>query len=454
MMLRDSKLGKRREQSAPFAAPAGVNRYDSGAGAGEGVDRKIAKKKWPPRKIALVAAIFLFAGFIAYGYSTTTGGSRLNVEQDKLTVSLVTEGEFQEFINITGNVMPRNTVYLDAVEGGRVEEVFIREGAVVEKGEPILSLSNSDLQLRLLNNETMVAEQESNLQTMHFQIEQSRLNLRQQLIEMDYQVQALERQHTRNLDLHAKRLISDEDYEKTRDEYEYWLRRRELTQQSYRQDSLSQAARIDQMEASIMRMRRNFALLQQTLENLLVRAPVSGHLTMLDAEVGELRASGSRFGQIDVLDGGYKVRAGIDEYYISRVQKGQRGKTQPIAGEEYQMEVTRVYPEVRDGRFEVDLEFVGDVPESIRRGQTIRFNLELGDPGRAVLLPRGGFYQTTGGNWVYVLDPSGDFATRRTIRLGRQNPNFYEVQEGLVPGERVVTSSYETFGDADRLVLN
>ena len=420
------------------------------SGGGEGMDRKIARKKWPPRRIALVAGVVLFAALVAYGFSTTTGGKKLNVEREKLTVAQVTEGDFQELISVTGNVMPRTTIYLDAVEGGRVEEVFVQEGAMVEQGQPILRLSNNDLRLRLMQNEAALAEQVSYLQNARFQIEQNRLNLRQQLIAMDYEIQRLQRDHRRNQELHDKQLISDQTFEQTRDELDYYQRRKELTLDSYRQDSLSQAARIGQMAEAVDRMRTNFSLLQDALENLTFRAPRAGHLTMLQAEIGELRSPGSRFGQIDVLDDGYKVRAAIDEFYITRVQRDQRAVGEQN-GREYEMRIIRVFPEVRDGRFEVDLEFVGD-PPSIRRGQTLRFRLEMSDPARAVLVPRGGFYQTTGGNWIYVLE--GDVATKRFIRLGRQNPTHYEVLDGLQPGEQVVTSSYDTFGDADRLVLN
>jgi HlyD family secretion protein len=251
--------------------------------------------------------------------------------------------------------------------------------------------------------------------------------------------------------MYDKQLISEQEYEEVKFELDYWQRNKRLTLEGFQQDSLQMVTQLGQMEASVQRMETNYEVLQRILDNLTVRAPVSGHLTALDAERGELRSSGSRFGQIDVLDG-YKVRAGVDEFYIARVSRGQTATTQPIAGEEYEMTVRRVYPEVRDGRFEVDLEFTGEIPAGIRRGQTIRFLLEMSDPSEAVLVPRGGFFQSTGGNWVYVVDPSGDFAVKRTIRIGRQNTQHYEVLEGLEPGDQVVTSSYDTFGDADRLV--
>jgi HlyD family secretion protein len=307
--------------------------------------------------------------------------------------------------------------------------------------------------MRLLTNEAALTEQESMLQNMRFQIEQARLNLRQQVLQMDYEIQRLKRQFDRSQQLYEKKLIADQEYLAVKDEYEYWIRRREVTEASFRQDSLAQTLRLGQMQEAVSRMRANFGLLQMTLENLTVRAPVAGHLTMLEAEIGEILNRGTRLGQIDMIDGGYKVRAGIDEFYIERVFRGQTASTQRLGGQEHRMEVMRVYPEVREGRFEVDLEFPGGQPEEVRRGQTIRLNLELGDPAEAVVVPRGGFYQSTGGNWIFVVDPSGDFAERRSIRLGRQNPTHYEVLEGLTPAELVVTSSYETFGDADRLVF-
>lgn len=446
-----------RPEASPSERPSIFVTHDpNGAtsGGGEGMDRTVKKKKLTPVRIAILIGGLAFVALVGYGFYTTSGGARLNVERDKITVATVQQGVFQEAINVTGNVMPRTTVYLDAVEGGRVEEVFLREGSFVEAGQPLLRLSNSDLQLRLMSNEAALAEQESNLQTSRFQVEQNRLDLRQQLTEMDYQIQRLRRQHARNAELHAKNLIAEETFEETRDELAYWESRRELTHASYRQDSLSQAVRLSQMQGAVDRMRANFGLLQETLANLTVRAPVSGHLTALEAEIGELRPSGSRFGQIDVLDEGYRVRAQVDEFYISRIFRGQTATTQRIGDATYDMEIARVYPEVRDGRFEVDLDFVGEQPESFRRGQTVRLNLELSDPAEAVIIPQGGFFQETGGNWIYVVEPSGDFAVRRPIRIGRKNTQHYEVLEGLQPGEQVVTSSYQTFGDVDRLVFN
>lgn len=423
----------------------------NGSGAGEGIDRKIDKKFWTSKRIALIAGAVLFVALIAYAVASTAGGKRLNVDRERITVAAVTEGPFQELISVTGTVLPRTTVYLDAVEGGRIEEVLVREGAHVEQGQPILRLSNNDLQLRMLNAEAQRIEQRDRLQNTRFNMEMNSLNLRQQLAEMNYQIERLQKQYQRQRELYDKKLVSQQEFEAVRDEYEYQQRRKELTMRAYQQDSLRMVTQIVQMEQALSRMERNFDVIQNNLENLVVRAPIAGQLSMLDAEIGQIRTSGSRFGQIDVLDG-YRVRAQIDEFYISRVTRGQAAQGE-VAGQEYRLIATRVYPEVRDGRFEVDFEFVDAAPAGIRRGQTLRFRLEMSDPSQAVMVPRGGFYQTTGGNWIYVLTESGDAATRRYIQLGRQNPTHFEVLKGLDPGERVVTSSYETFGDADRLVL-
>lgn len=421
------------------------------SGTGEGIDRKIEKKWWTPARIAMGGGAVLFIALIGYAIASGTGGKRLNVDREKITIATVTDGPFQELISVTGTVLPLSTVYLDAVEGGRIEEVFVREGAHVQAGQPILRLSNNDLQLRLLNAEAQRIEQRDRLQNTRFNMEMNSLSLRQQLTEMNYQIERLEKRFERQRELREKQLISQQEFEEVRDEYEYWQQRKELTLQAFRQDSLRMIQQIGQMESALDRMERNFQVIQDNLENLVVRAPIEGQLSMLDAEIGQIRGPGTRFGQIDVLEG-YRVRAQIDEFYISRVVRDQRAQGE-VAGQNYELIATRVYPEVRDGRFEVDFEFAGEAPAGIRRGQTLRFRLEMSDPAQAVMVPRGGFYQTTGGNWIYVLDGSEEVATRRFIQLGRQNPTHFEVLKGLEPGERVVTSSYETFGDADRLVL-
>jgi HlyD family secretion protein len=422
-------------------------------GTGEGVDRKIEKQTFTPKRIAMLAVALAAVGAIAYGvWTTATGGQALNVDPEKLTISTVEQGPFQEFIAVTGNVLPEQTVFLDAVEGGRIEEMYVQEGAMVEDGAPILRLSNNDLRRQVLNSEAQIAEQQNQMEQLKLSMEQQALNLQQQIANMEYQIKQLQRQHDRQERLHERNLISEETYLSTRDELEYQQRRLELTRSAFVQDSLSQETRLNNMEDTEQRLQRNYEVLRESLDNLTVRAPIDGQLTALNGEIGQIISSGTRLGQVDRVDT-YKIRADIDEFYIERVERGQTATTQPIGGTEYALRVRRVYPEVENGTFQVDLQFAGDAPDGLRRGQSVRLRLELGSPEQATLLARGGFYQSTGGNWAYVLSEDGGDAVRTPIRLGRQNPNYFEVLGGLDPGDKVVTSSYDTFGDADRLVL-
>lgn len=438
--------------SGDGAQEDGGPRRSPGTSHGEGVDRKIEKKTFTPKRIALGAAALLVIGLVGYLiWDASTGGQRLSVEREKLQISTVEEAPFQEYIAVTGTAIPRQTVYLEAVEGGRVEEVYARSGQMVERDAPILRLSNNDLRLRLMENESRLSEAAARVQGQRFQMEQQRLDLQQQLAQMDYEIRRLKREEERKQKLYEKDLVSEKAYLEVKDELDYQQRRRALTRRSYRQDSLSQASRLRQQERSLQRQRQGFQTMQEDLQNLTVRAPVSGRLTSLDAEVGQIRSAGASFGQIDDTTG-YKIRAQVDEFYIERVREGQAATTQPVGGTRYDLRVRRVYPEVENGNFRVDLAFTGAAPQGLRRGQTVRLRLELGQPEQSLLIERGGFYQSTGGQWAYVLNGDGE-AVRQPIELGRQNPQHFEVLGGLEAGDEVVTSSYETFGDADRLVL-
>jgi len=426
------------------------NNHESNvAGGGQGMDRVIAKKTWTPRRIAMGVGALLFVALIGYGLWTTTGGTKLRVQQERLTISPATTGEFQEFISVIGTLEPVRTVFLDAAEGGRVEQIFVEEGAVMEAGEPILQLINNNLQLDLLNREAQFYETMNYLREARLAMEQNTLNLRQQLLDINYQITRLERQHARNEELFTKDLISDEEYEQVKDELEYQARSRELTLVSHKQDSLMRRVQVEQLEASVTRMQRNLEVVRQNLENLIVKAPIAGQLTSLNAEIGESISNGQRLGQVDRLDG-FKVNVPVDEHYLPRVNMGQDGRFS-LSDQEYGLEIQKVYPEVQGGLFEVDMFFTEESPDGIRRGQTLRIRLELGDLSEALLIPKGGFFNTTGGNWVYVVE--GDQAVRRPIRLGRQNPQFFEVLEGLEVGDQVITSSYDTYGDAEILIL-
>ncbi|MEJ2635437.1 MAG: HlyD family efflux transporter periplasmic adaptor subunit [Calditrichia bacterium] len=415
------------------------------------MDRVIEKKKWPPKKIAGIVLGGLVVFFFIYTFLFGDSSSKLNVETDRVTISTVSRGPFQEYIPVTGSVVPIKTVYLDAVEGGRVETRFIEEGSLVEKGDRILKLDNTNLQLDIMYREAELFQQINNLRNTRLEMERTRLDLQGKLIELDYQIQKQKRLFTRNQELHKKNLISNEEFEQSRDDYNYGVKHRALTLESYKQDSLFRQTQIHQLETSVHRMQANLEIVKQKLDNLIIKAPITGQLTSLNAEIGESKSPGERLGQIDVLDS-FKVRVDVDEFYIARIQIGKRGAFD-FAGKTYNLVIRKIYPEVSNGRFGVDMYFDGDVPQGIRRGQTLHIRLALGDLSEAVLLARGGFYQKTGGQWIYVVDKSGDFATRQSIKLGRQNPNYFEVLEGLKPGDKVVTSSYDSYGDIDKLVL-
>jgi len=415
------------------------------------MDRPIEKKKWPPKRIALFSGTALIVFLLVYVFYSTSGSSTLKIDSRKITISEVVSGKFQEFIPINGTVMPISTFYLDASEGGRVEQTYLEEGSFVNAGDSIMRLDNTDLHLDIMYREAQLFEQINNLRNTRLAIEQNSLTLRGQLVEIEYQIHKSERRFNQSVGLKEKNLISEDEFEQARDDFEYWTSRRDLTFETQRQDSILRSIQISQLEVSVERMQANLEVVKSKLDNLVLRAPVAGQLTSLIAEIGESKSRGERLGQIDILDG-FKIRAAVDEYYISRINKGQEG-TVKIASETYNLIIRKVYPEVREGRFQIDMEFDSPEPDGIRRGQTVQIRLALGDLADAVMLARGGFYQKTGGNWVYVVDESGEFATKRNISLGMYNPQVYQVLENLEPGEKVITSSYANFGDYDKLIF-
>ncbi len=417
-----------------------------------GMDRKIEQSKWSRKRLTRIGGVVALVCLLVYVFLISDSSSRLNVETGRLQISTVENGAFQFYIPLLGSVLPIKTYYLDAVEGGRVEAVVREAGSFVEKGDTILYLANTNLRLDIMNREASLFEQRNNLRNTRLAMQQNSLRLEAQLVELDYQVTSAERLFNRNAELVKRKLISQDEFEESRDRFNYLIKNRDLTIETQRQDSVFRSLQIEMLEQSVDRIQANLEFVRQNEENLYLRAPVSGHLTSLNAEIGESKTRGQRLGQIDILDG-YKVRADVDELYVTRLNVGMRGDFD-LTGNTYRLEVTKIYPEIRDGRFEVDLEFVGEAPEGVRRGQTVHVRLELDDLTEAVLLPRGSFYQSTGGNWAFVVNEDGGFATRRDIRLGRKNPEYFEVLEGLEPGDRVVISSYENFGDNDKLILN
>lgn len=415
------------------------------------MDRIIKKKKWTLKRIALILAITAFVVFVSLNFIFGDRSSRLNVQTERITISTVSQGPFQEFIPVTGTVIPIKTVYLDAMEGGRVAIKYLEAGTLVESGDAILNLENTDLLLNILYREADLAEQSNALRNTRLEMERNRLSLESQLMELNYQIKQQKRVFEQQEGLMKNNLASRHDFEQAKDNYEYLIQKRDLTIESFSQDSIFRELQINNLESALGRMHQNLELVKLNLEHLTVRAPISGQLTSLIPEIGESIARGERIGQIDQLDG-FKVRVGVDEHYIARINIGQQGEFE-FSGTTYKLVIRKIYPEVLEGRFEVDMEFVSETPAAIRRGQTLHIRLELGDLSDAVLLATGGFFQTTGGQWVYLLDASGDFAIKRDIRLGRKNPQVFEVLEGLNPGDRVVTSSYENYGDMDKLIL-
>ena len=414
------------------------------------MDRRIEKKRFTPRRIAIGGLAAAVIAFGAYALLSVNPSS-LNVDAEKLTLAPVTHGPFLEYIVEQGAVMPLTTIYLDAVEGGRVEEVYVEQGTHVEEGTPILRLSNANLQLSVMQREAELFREVNRLRETRVTMGQRRLSMRAGLVETEYQLRQAEREHARQDEMFKADLTSRQDYDEAKDNLEYLTRRRDVTVETLRQDSLFQTIQIQQLEESIDRLRLNLELIKQNEENLTIRAPITGLLSSLIAEVGESKPGGDRLGQIDVEDE-FKVRAAIDEHYIARIRSGQAGSFD-FAGGTYDLVISRVYPEVIEGQFEADMVFPEGMPEGLRRGQTLQVRIALGELADAMQVPRGGFYQKTGGRWIYVLDEAGEYAVRRQIRLGRQNSQYFEVLEGLEEGETVITSMYDNFGDMERLVL-
>ncbi|MBC7919552.1 MAG: efflux RND transporter periplasmic adaptor subunit [Ferruginibacter sp.] len=415
------------------------------------MDRVIVKKRWTTQRLLLIGGGIALVALITASILSTGGNSKLNVDTQKIMVSEVKKGTFQEFIPINGVVMPITTIYLDAIEGGRVEELYVEDGALLEKGRPIMKLANTDLELELANRETAVYDLITNMQNTRNLAEQNSIRLMNQLAEVDNALVEAERIYTMNKQLHADKAIADQDFKGSKNLYDYQLRRKRLTEQTLHQDSISTRQQMRQMKESVSRMQSNLSLMQKKAGDLVVKAPVSGQLTSRNAEIGESKARGQRLGQLDVLSG-FKVRADIDEHYISRVFAGLMGEF-TFANKTYPLKIKKIFTQVANGRFQVDMEFTKQVPEGIRRGQTLQIRLALSDETQALLLPKGGFYQQTGGNWIFKVNEAGNSAYRVDIRLGRQNPEYYEVTEGLQPGDKVVTSSYENYGDMQELVI-
>ena len=392
----------------------------------------------------------LFVAFVIY-LIARPNDKTLRVDRETLMISEAQKGEFNDYIRISGRVQPMTTIQLSPQEGGIVQEILIEEGSEVKAGDAILILSNDNLDMQILNSEAELAEKENILRNTQIQMEQQKLDVNQSVLEYGIQVDRLKRAYEQQKSLYEEKLIAREDYLKAEEDYRLAQQKYELIRERSKQDSLYRGTQLDRMEESLDNMVLNMQMIRKRKSNLIVKAPIDGELGLLDVVLGQSITSGTKIGQINSV-GTYKVEAQIDEHYIDRVVAGLEA-TFERQGEKYSTSIRKVYPEVRDGKFKADFKFEGEQPDNIRAGQTYYLNLQLGQPEEAVIIPRGSFYQKTGGKWVYVVNKEGTMAVKREIRLGRQNPQYYEVLEGLEPGEKVITSGYDTFGDSDVLMF-
>lgn len=415
------------------------------------MDRIIEKKKWNRKRILTIAGIVALVGLVLASYFLTSGKSRLNVDTDRLTINEVTNGSFKESIPVNGVVMPLTTIYLDAVEGGRVEEKYVEDGAIMKKGQPILRLSNTDLQLGLVTQQTNVYNLLTQMQISKNASQQNTVSKLNQMADVESELKEAERVYNLDKHLYEQKVIGSQEYEKAKNNYNYLLQKKKLSEKILSQDSISTLQQLQQAQQSFQGSQNALKVMRQKVGDLIVRSPIDGQLTSLDAEVGQSKNKGDRLGQIDILDG-YKVRVDIDEHYISRIFPGLTGEFD-FNNQTYQLEIKKIYSQVNNGRFQVDMEFAGKIPEGIRRGQSLQIRLALSDETKATLVPKGGFFQKTGGNWIFKLSKDGKTAYKTDIQLGRQNPDYYEVLQGLKPGDKVITSSYENFGDMNELIL-
>jgi HlyD family secretion protein len=416
-----------------------------------GMDRKIEKKKGIRLKHVIYVAAGLAFILLMVKMISGSGVSTLRVEREKITVDEVQYDDFDDFIRTNGSVAPISVIYLDAEEGGRVQERLIEEGAMVKKGDVILVLENRTLYENIMNSESNLAQKQNMLRQTRINFETQQIQSKRNLLDSNYEIIKKKRHYEQQKSLYEEELVSQESYLQAKEDYEYAIQVLDINKQKAANDSMIRASEMVQLELDLTKMQQTLGLIYERLDNLHVKAPVDGQLGMLDAEIGQNIGKGIRIGQINVLTD-YKVEAFIDEHYIDRVRRDLVA-TIERQGQVYQMEVRKVYPEVRNSQFKIDLVFNGERPDNIRTGQTYYINLQLGQPQKSTIVKLGGFFNSTGGQWIYVVDQSGDFAVKRKIRIGRKNPRYYEVLEGLEPGEKVITSGYELFGDNDRLVL-
>ena len=415
------------------------------------MDVPIEKKRFSKQRITIAIGSVLLLTLIIFVIVSTGGKSKLNVDKERISISEVRNGVFQENIPVSGIVLPITTIYLDALEGGRVEEKYVEDGAVMKKGESILRLSNTDLELSLVNQETSVYNLLTQMQISQNAARQNTINKLNQMTDVENALIEAERIYKLNKKLYDQKAIGRQEFKEAENNYNYQKQRKVLAERILRQDSISVKEEEIQARNSYTRTQSALKLMRKKVDDLVVKAPVDGQLTSLDSEIGQSINKGDRLGQIDVLSG-FKVRADIDEHYISRIYTGQTG-TFSFNNNNYNLVIKKVYTQVSNGRFQVDMQFKEEVPQGIRRGQSLQIRLALSDEKQAILIPKGGFFQQTGGNWIFKLDEDGELAYKVDIQLGSQNTEYYEVLQGLSPGDKVITSSYDNYGDKQELIL-
>jgi len=416
-----------------------------------GMDRVIEEKRWIRKKYwkYIAGGIMLLALILFFALRDWT--STVRVDRERVTIATVFQGLFNDYITIDGNAAPISTIYLDAYEGGKVEEILLEEGSMVHKGDVILKLTNNDLNLNILNSEAQLAEKANFLREVRIRMEQEKHALERELLNARFDLVAKKRHYEQNKELIRDDLIPREDYLTSEEDYLLAEKTLALVILRQKQDSSFRSLQIEQITENLRNMQMNLNLVKQQQDYLNVKAPVDGQIGSLLVEIGQSIQRGFRIGQINVLTS-YKIEATVDEHYIDRIRTGLLGYIEK-PGDTLILEIKKVYPEVRNGKFKIDLVFTGELPENIRIGQSYYIKLQLGQPVEAIQIPQGSFYQTTGGQWIFVVDPGGDFATKRSIRIGRKNPQYYELNEGLNPGEQVIVSDYTIFGDNDKVEL-
>lgn len=418
------------------------------------MDIKIEKKRgWRAlftKKGLPYAAGAIFLVFVLW-LVFRDNSSTLRVDARTITISAVEKGEFNDYVRVTGQVQPITTVQLSPLEGGIVDKIVVEEGAKVKKGDVLIILSNNNLNLSILESEAQLAEKQNFLRNTSITMEQEKLSLRQEKLQLDLDVDRKQRTYRQNDELYRSNLIAKEDWLQSKEDYDLSERKRTLVMERQKQDSIYRSVQVTQLSESLDNMSRNMQLIRERVSNLHVKSPIDGELGLLDVVLGQSVTMGQKIGQINDLSD-YKIEAQIDEHYIDRVRQGLEASFER-QGATFQSQLRKVFPEVRNGQFKADFNLVGERPDNIRTGQTYYLNLQLGQPTEGIIIPRGSFYQATGGAWIYVVDPDGKKAYKRAIKIGRQNPQYYEVIEGLDAGEKVITSSYENYGKNDVLVF-